>query len=83
PYYWTSDATAEIEFVIQSGAKVVPVEVKSGTNVSSKSMLVYRQHYKPGTLIRASLKNIGFEEGLLSLPLFAVSEITRLLSCLD
>jgi uncharacterized protein len=83
PYYWTSDATAEIEFVIQSGAKVVPVEVKSGTNVSSKSMIVYRQHYKPGTLIRASLKSIGFEEGLLSLPLFAVSETTRLLSCLD
>jgi hypothetical protein len=46
-------------------------------------MIVYRQHYKPGTLIRASLKSIGFEEGLLSLPLFAVSETTRLLSCLD
>ncbi|HPA55807.1 MAG TPA: AAA family ATPase [bacterium] len=79
PFYWTSEATAEVEFIIQSDTSVIPVEVKSGTNVSSKSMTVYRQNYKPQTVIRTSLKNIGSENGLLSLPLFAISEIKRIL----
>jgi predicted AAA+ superfamily ATPase len=79
PFYWTSEATAEVEFIIQSDTSVIPVEVKSGTNVSSKSMTVYRQNYKPQTVIRTSLKNIGIENGLLSLPLFAISEIKRIL----
>jgi predicted AAA+ superfamily ATPase len=79
PFYLTSEATEEVEVIIQSETSVIPVEVKSGTNVSSKSMTVYRQNYKPQTVIRTSLKNIGSENGLLSLPLFAISEIKRIL----
>lgn len=80
PFYWTSNATAEVEFVIQSETKVIPIEVKSGINVSSKSLGVYRKFYKPETSIRASMKNIGIENDLISLPLFMVSEIKRILA---
>jgi len=79
PFYWTSDAAAEIEFIIQSDTKIVPVEVKSGTNVQSKSLKVYRNRYKPEVEIRISQKNVGKENNMISLPLFMSSEIHRLL----
>ena len=37
-YYWTSGATAEVDFVTEIGGNVVPIEVKSGTNVKAKSL---------------------------------------------
>lgn len=79
PFYWTSKATAEIEFILQAGTQVVPVEVKSGTHVASKSMAEYRRRYEPATEIRISMKNIGVEKSLTALPLFMVSEIKSLI----
>lgn len=83
PYYWTSASTAEIEFVVQSEAQIIPVEVKSGTNVQSRSMTVYRELYKPEVEIRISLKNVGMANNILSIPLFMTSEIKRLLKILN
>ena len=80
PFYWTSKATAEIEFILQAGTRVVPVEVKSGTHVASKSMAEYRRRYEPQAEIRISMKNIGVEKSLTALPLFMVSELRRLLT---
>jgi predicted AAA+ superfamily ATPase len=77
PYYWTSNAAAEVEFIIQQETDIIPVEVKSGTNVRSKSLYEYRKRYNPEKAIRMSMKNIGIEKGLLSLPLFMASEIKR------
>jgi len=77
PYYWTSNAAAEVEFIIQQETDIIPVEVKSGTNVRSKSLDEYRKRYNPEKAIRMSMKNIGNENGLLSLPLFMASEIKR------
>jgi len=72
PYYWRSKATAEIDFIIQRNDVVVPIEVKSGTNVYSQSMKVYREKYKPERSLRFSMKNITHDSGLTNLPLFFV-----------
>jgi len=37
-YYWESDGKAEVDFVIQLGDDIVPVEVKAADNVQSKSL---------------------------------------------
>ena len=37
-YYWTSGATAEVDFIIEKNGKVVPVEVKAEGNVKAKSL---------------------------------------------
>jgi len=35
--------------------KIVPIEVKSGSNVKAQSLKVYRQNYNPELSIRFSL----------------------------
>ena len=37
-FYWRSDNSAEVDFVIQQGMDVIPIEVKAGIRVRSKSL---------------------------------------------
>jgi len=71
-YYWQSDNTAEIDFVIQKDNLIIPIEVKAGKNTKSRSLSVYRLKYKPEYVIRISTKNFGFEDGIKSVPVYAV-----------
>jgi Predicted ATPase (AAA+ superfamily) len=71
-FYWKNDNTAEIDFVIQKGVDVIPVEVKAGVRVRSKSLGVFTEKYKSPYSIRISKKNFGFENGIKSVPLYAV-----------
>ncbi len=71
-YYWNPDQNTEVDFLIQDAdGAVVPVEVKSGDRVDSKSLAKLRKKYSPGSAIRLSSKNFGFEDGLYSIPLYA------------
>jgi len=69
-YYWTGASTAEIEFITQEKALVVPIEVKSGNNVKSKSLRSFRDKYRPQLAIRFSLKGLELNNGLLNIPLY-------------
>lgn len=37
-YYWTSGNSAEVDFVIQSGIHIVPVELKSDRDIKARSL---------------------------------------------
>jgi predicted AAA+ superfamily ATPase len=71
-YYWSSQGSAEVDFLLETDSGIIPVEVKSGENVRSKSLKTYREKYKPAKAIRVSTKNFGFENTIKSLPLYAV-----------
>lgn len=71
-FYWHSEGKAEIDFVLQIDGAVVPVEVKSGVRVRSRSLGVFMEKYKCPYGIRISKKNFGFENGIRSVPLYAV-----------
>lgn len=71
-YYWKSDNRAELDFVIQKGEYVIPLEVKSGVNVKSKSLGVFNSRYDIQKSIRTSLRNFGFENDIKSVPLYAL-----------
>ena len=71
-FYWSSGNMAEIDFLFQDDSmNVVPLEVKSGDNVQSKSLGVYRKAYAPEYAIRLSMLGFGYEKGLKSVPLYA------------
>ncbi len=72
PLYWQSDGKAEVDFVLQIDGKVVPVEVKKGRRNRSKSLGVFAERYKTEYALRISKKNFGFENGIKSVPLYAV-----------
>jgi predicted AAA+ superfamily ATPase len=71
-FYWKNDNTAEVDFVLQKGVEVIPVEVKRGVNTRSKSMNIFAKQYRCPYSIRISQKNFGFENGIKSVPLYAV-----------
>ncbi|MBQ4415514.1 MAG: ATP-binding protein [Methanomicrobium sp.] len=55
PYYWRSEGRAEVDFLIQNGMDVIPIEVKSGVNTHSRSLAEYRKRYRPALAMRLSL----------------------------
>ncbi len=71
-YYWTSSSKAEIDFLLSDGAKVVPLECKSGQNLNAKSLKSYKNRYSPLLALRTSLlpyeKNVP--AGTTNLPLY-------------
>jgi predicted AAA+ superfamily ATPase len=69
-FYWTSDATAEVDFVFSDNKDIYPVEVKAGENLHAKSLKVYRERYSPKLAIRASLSNLRIDNDLLNVPLY-------------
>lgn len=70
-YYWESNSTAELDFVLQKGSQIIGIEVKKGEHVRSRSLSVFVDSYKPAYSIRLSLKNFGEKDGLKSVPLYA------------
>ncbi len=68
PHYWSSGNTAEVEFVIQAGAEIIPVEVKAEGNIAGKSLSEYTKKYNPAIRIRFSSLNLQYNGGLLSAP---------------
>ena len=80
PYYWSSENRAEIDFLLQQGTTVIPVEVKAENRISGKSLSVYTSRFEPPLRIRYSMNNLKENEGLLSLPSFLADwtyKITR------
>ena len=76
-YYWTSDNSAEVDFVVQSNAYVVPIEVKSETNVKARSLSVYIDKYQPKYAVKTSLNvDVGGEK-IYRLPLYLINQINR------
>ena len=62
----------KFDFLIELNDQIIPIEVKSKTHVRSQSLEVVRKQYKSDYSIRISLKNFGFENGIKSVPLYAV-----------
>ena len=70
-FYWESDNTAEVDFLIQKSGAVIPVECKANLHAKSKSLEVYKSRYKPEYSIRLSAKNFGYGNGIKAIPLYA------------
>ena len=71
-YYWTSDAPAvELDFLIQKKGKIIPIEVKSGENINSKSLKHFQKLAQPEKMIRLSRKNFGSDGTVWAIPLYA------------
>lgn len=77
-YYWTNDrGSAEIDFLVDNGIDVMPIEVKAETNLKAKSLKTYCEKFKPNKAIRTSMSDYRQEEWLLNLPLWAVETLNK------
>ena len=71
-YYWAEGNQSEIDFLIQRGGMIEPVEVKAGEHTRSKSIAAFVKAHRPEESVRVSAKNFGYENGIKSVPLYSV-----------
>lgn len=78
--YWQREKTgssSEVDYILQKGRSVIPVEVKSGMQgkMQSLRLFLHEKHIKSG--IRVSLENFSMYDDISVYPLYAISELLR------
>lgn len=77
-YYYTNNrGSCEVDFLIDTGEQIVPVEVKAEVNLKAKSLKTFREKFNPEISVRTSMADYKAEEWLINLPLYAVEEICK------
>ena len=69
-HYWAERAGREIDFVIQCGDDVVPVEVKAGSDKRASSFKGYVNSRRPRFAIRFSERNLKKDGAFVNIPLY-------------
>lgn len=55
-YYYTNDrGSCEVDFILDTGEQVIPLEVKAAVNLKAKSLKTYREKFNPQISIRTSM----------------------------
>ena len=78
-HYWSSENRSEIDFVFQHKDQIYPLEVKSGISNKKKSLLVYKDKYKPDFALRLSPQNLDIQGDFINLPLYMAGRLASLL----
>lgn len=72
-YYWSADnSRGEIDFLIQTGDRIVPIEVKAEENLKSKSLSAFVARYPSLHAVRLSMSDYREQEWMTNVPLYAV-----------
>lgn len=78
-YYYTNDrGSCEIDFVVDTGEQIIPIEVKAEVNLKAKSLKFYHEKFSPGISVRTSMADFKKEDWLINLPLYQIEQITRI-----
>lgn len=78
-YYYTNNrGSCEVDFVVDNGGSIIPVEVKAETNLKAKSLKTYRERFNPEISVRTSMTDYKQEDRLLNLPLYAIGQIDKI-----
>ncbi len=85
-YYWQREArgsAAEVDYLWQKGEDILPLEVKAGKTGTLRSLRVYLSEKKTPFGVRFSFHPLSFTDSVLSIPLYAVEAMPRLVSQLN
>nr|WP_296167235.1 ATP-binding protein [uncultured Ruminococcus sp.] len=74
--YFTNDrGSCEIDFVVDTGETVVPIEVKAEINLKAKSLKTFCEKFNPENAVRTSMADYRKDDWLTNLPLYAIEEL--------
>ncbi|MDO4796795.1 MAG: DUF4143 domain-containing protein [Coriobacteriales bacterium] len=77
PFYWSAEqATAEVDFAVDEGTGVIPLEVKTSENLKAKSLRVAREAFDLKRCVRTSLSAYRDEGWIVNVPLWALSQLS-------
>ncbi len=71
-YYSAENAQLEIDFLLQSKGKAVPLEVKAEENLRAKSLRTFVDKYALPKGVRTSMREYREQEWLINVPLYAI-----------
>ena len=75
PNYWSPDnIRAEVEFVLQIGTMICPLEAKAEMNLRAKSLKSYIDRFNPRKALRVSMSKWSSGEKIDDYPLYAIPE---------
>ena len=77
-YFWQREkrqSSAQIDFLVQRGEHIRPIEVKAGTQGSMQSLRMFIQEKKIERGIRTSLENFARYENIEVYPMYAIANI--------
>ncbi|MEM1243800.1 MAG: DUF4143 domain-containing protein, partial [Pseudomonadota bacterium] len=80
-YYWEREktgSTAEIDYVINVDSNITPIEVKAGKSGRLKSLQVFLNEKKLNLGVQISQGQFKFENRILTIPLYLIAELPRL-----
>lgn len=80
-YFWERDkkgSQAEVDYVVNLGGKIVPIEVKSGKTGQLKSLKQFMSEKNTKLGIRFSTQPLGCQNNILSIPIYMIGELKRL-----
>jgi len=79
-YYYTNERNScKVDFVIDTGSDIIPLEVKAEVNLKAKSLKTYNEKYSSKLAIRTSMANYRKEDWLINLPLYSVNQIKEVI----
>lgn len=77
-FYYTNDrGSCEVDFVVDTGELIIPVEVKAEVNLRAKSLKTYQEKFLPKISVRTSMADFKKEDWLINLPLYAIEKIVK------
>ncbi len=71
-YFWTSGASAEVDFIIERNGKVEPIEVKAEANVKAKSLKLLVDKHPGMKGVRYSMSSYKDQDWVTNYPLYSV-----------
>lgn len=84
-YFWVRDkknSQAEIDYLVALGSQIIPIEVKAGSTGSLKSLRIFMEENQSFLGLRFSTHPLSWHDKILSLPLYAVGQMNRLIRVL-
>jgi predicted AAA+ superfamily ATPase len=71
-YYWSNtSSSAELDFIVQKGSTIIPIEVKAEENLKAKSLKTYVDSNKGLRGLRLSMSDFRMQEWMDNVPLYA------------
>lgn len=77
-YFSSNDSRVEVDFVVQIGCDIIPIEAKSEENVRSKSLKTYVEKYPGLKGVRFSMKPYIDQGWMENIPLYAVETFVNM-----
>ena len=79
-FYWAADnASAELDFLIQTESEIIPLEVKAAENLQAKSLKTFVQKFQMKKAVRTSMSDFREQEWMVNMPLYNIGNLNRYL----